>query len=113
MKIFIESKEKYFKIVENWKSFVNNGGHPTSSHMMLYNIIRSKKFDRGFTATKKQIKLDNGANPWQGLDDASWRIHRAATWGSGLEELIKPFGDLSREEIIIAWELIKDDPRLA
>jgi hypothetical protein len=109
MSYFIENKEDYLKIIESWKNYLKNGGKPTSSHMMLYNILRSKPFDRGFSPVTKQIKIDNGANPWQCLKDASWKIG----YKSYECELLEPFGELvASKEIKIAWEQIKTDARL-
>lgn len=113
MTYFIETKEQYLEIYKAWKEFVNNGGTVNSSHMMLYNILRSRPYDHGFTPITKPIKLQNGMNKWTGLREAAGRIRMAAIWGSGLEALLKPFGEtIDREVIKRAWEAIKEDPRL-
>ena len=113
MTYFIETKEQYLAICIAWKKFVNEGGTVNGSHMLLYNILRSRPYDKGFTPITKPIKLQNGMNPWTGFKDAAWRIRAAAVYGSGLETLLKPFGEtLNREDIKRAWELIKDDARL-
>lgn len=81
MRYFFEDKKDYLLVLESWKSFLKHGGQPTASQMMLYNILRSKQFDRGFSPIKKQIKLDNGANPWISLKNAAFDISRYANYG--------------------------------
>lgn len=110
---FIETKEQYLEIIKSWKKFVNEGGIVNGSHMLLYSILRSRPYDKGFTPITKLKKLQNGMNPWTGFKEATGRIQRAAIYGSGLEELLKPFGEtIDREVIKQAWALIKEDPRL-
>jgi len=110
---FIESKEHHLSICASWKKFVNEGGVVNSSHMMLYNILRSRSFDRGFTPITKAIKLQNGMNEWTGLREAAGRINRASVYGSGLADLLKPFGETINKEVVDrAWAAIKDDQRL-
>lgn len=110
---FIETKEQYLEIVKSWKDFVNSKKTIYNSHMVLYNIFRSKSFDKGFTPVTKVKKLENGCHEWQGLKNATYNILRAAIYGSGVEALLKPFGEtLNREDIKKAWEAIKEDPRL-
>lgn len=112
---FIEMKEQYLEILSCWRNYLLSGGKPTASHMMLYNILRSKSWDRGFSPTTKKIKLDNGHYAWSGLKNAAYGIMMAAAWGSGGREknLLEPFGKIiTAEEINKAWALIKSDPRL-
>jgi hypothetical protein len=111
---FIETKEQYLAIVKSWKAFVNGKNTITSSHLMLYSVLRSKKFDRGFTPVTKAIKLANGCDPWIGRKNAMWGIESAATYGgSRLTAILEPFGEtIGPEDIKRAWALIKDDQRL-
>jgi hypothetical protein len=110
---FIETKEQYLSICVSWKKFVNEDGTVNSSHMMLYNVFRSRPFDYGFTPMTKQIKLDNGRKKWECLNEAAGRIQRASIYGSGLTDLLKSFGEtIGKGEIDRAWALIKEDPRL-
>jgi len=110
---FIETKEQHIAICTAWKKFVNEGGTMNGSHMLLYNILRSRPYDKGFTPITKPVKLQNGMNPWTGFRDAAWRIRAAAVYGSGLEALLKPFGETINKEVIDrAWAAIKDDQRL-
>jgi len=113
MNYFIETKDRYLAICTAWKKFVNEGGTVNGSHMLLYNILRSRPYDKGFTPITKPIKLQNGMNPWTGFKEAAYRIRAAAVYGSGLEALLKPFGGTIDKEVVDrAWAAIKDDPRL-
>ncbi len=110
MTYFIESKEQYLEIIKSWKAFVNSNKTVYNSHMMLYNIFRSKKWDRGFSPTTKAIKLANGCDPWQGRKEAIWKIEAGARYGgSYLKELLLPFGDINPEEIKKAWAHINEE----
>lgn len=113
MNYFIDTKEQYLIICADWKKFVNDRGTVNSTHMMLYNIIRSIPFDHGFTPITKQIKIDNGSHKWECIREAAGRLKRASIYRSGLVELLKPFGETVNKEVIDrAWAAIKDDPRL-
>jgi hypothetical protein len=116
---FIETKEQYLAILSCWRNFLLSGGKPNASHMMLYNILRSKPWDRGFSPTTKKIKLANGHYEWFGLKLASLKISAASIYGgSYLKDLLEPFNEpafgkiIGKEEIDRAWALIKEDPRL-
>ena len=107
---FFESYLKYCDVVSAWKNYLLSGGKPTSSHMMLYNVFRTKQWNRGFSPTTKAIKLANGCDPWQGRKNAMWGIEKGAKYGgSFLKELLLPFGDISPEDIKRAWELINEE----
>jgi len=110
MNYFIDDKEVFLKMVESWKKFKE----PKACHMMLYNIIRSKPFDRGFSPVTKKSKLENGHYAWYSLKEAARQIMFAKSFsGSYLKNLIEPFGETINKEVIDqAWELIKNDPRL-
>jgi len=116
---FIESKEQYLAILSCWRNFLLSGGKPNASHMMLYNILRSKSWDKGFSSTTKEIKLANGHDKWFGLKQAAYRIKCASVYsGSYLKDLLEPFNEpafgkiIGKEEIDRAWALIKEDLRL-
>lgn len=116
---FIETEHQYLAIRSCWINYLLSGGKPTASHMMLYNILRSKSWDRGFSPTTKKIKLDNGHCAWQGLRLAAYGIRAASVYGgSYLKEILKPFSEpafgkiIGKEEIDRAWASIKDDQRL-
>lgn len=113
MNYFIETKEQYIAICTAWKKFVNDSITVDSAHMMLYNILRSKPFDHGFTPITRQIKLDNGCHKWECIREAAGRLKRASIYRSGLAELLKPFGEIINKEVIDrAWAAIKGDERL-
>lgn len=114
MTYFIENKDEFLKIRAAWKNYCNNGGHATAPHMMLYNILRSKPYDRGFTSLTKEIRLRSGHDKWQGLKKAANLIRLASNYGgSYLADLSEPFGETINKEVIDrAWALIKDDQRL-
>ncbi len=114
MTYFIESKEQYLEIVKSWKAFANSNKTLYNSHMMLYNILRSKPCDKGFSPTTKAIKLASGHDKWFGLKQAAWKIRAASVYGgSYLRHLLEPFGETINKEVIDrAWATIKDDPRL-
>jgi len=116
---FIETKEQYLAILSCWRDYLLQGKRSNASHMMLYNILRSKPWDKGFSPTTKEIKLVNGHDKWFGLKQAAHRIKCAYVYGgSYLKDLLEPFSDptfgkiIGKEEIDRAWALIKDAARL-
>jgi hypothetical protein len=111
---FIETKEQYLEIIDSWKAHVNSKKTIYSCHLMLYNILRSKSYDKGFTPVTKKLKLDNGQDKWFGLKNAAYQIRAAAIYGgSYLKFLCEPFGEkIAAEDIKKAWALIEKDARL-
>ena len=116
---FIETKEQYLAILSCWRNYLLSGSKPNASHMMLYNALRTKPWDCGFSPTTKEIKLANGHDKWFGLKQAAYRIKCASVYGgSYLKDLLEPFSEtafgkiIGKEEIDRAWALIKEDPRL-
>ena len=112
-------KEQYFAILSCWRDYLLSGGKPTASHMMLYNILRSKPWDRGFSPITRQIKLDNGHDEWLGTKLAAAGIGNAAKYGRGyLENILKPFREttfgkiIDVEDIKRAWALIEKEEKL-
>ena len=113
---FIETKEQYLAILSCWRNFLLSGGKPNAAHMMLYNILRSKPWDSGFSPTTKKIKLDNGHDKWFGTKLARHQIQAAAIYGgSYLKSLLEPFSEpafgkiITEEDIKRAWALIKEE----
>ena len=116
---FIETKEQYLAILSCWRNYLLSGSKPNASHMILYNVLRTKPWDCGFSPTTKEIKLANGHDKWFGLKQAAHRIKCASVYsGSYLKDLLEPFSEtafgkiIGKEEIDRAWALIKGDPRL-
>lgn len=116
---FIETKEQYLAVLSCWRDYLLSGGKPDSSHMMLYNILRSKPWDKGFSPATKEIKLANGHDKWFGLKQAAYRIKCASVYGGHyLKDILAPFSEpafgkiIGKEEIDRAWAAIKGDERL-
>lgn len=63
------SKEQFIALKEAWKKIAN----PTASDMIIYNILRSKAADNGFSPKTKNIQ---GIDEWRGYNDARYSADR-------------------------------------
>ena len=52
-----------------WKNFVKTK-NPTSSHMVVLNVLLGRPLKYGFSPATNEIKLKNGRDPWQGFSNA-------------------------------------------
>lgn len=105
---FIESKEQYLEAVKAWKKYINENRYiaPTSSQLLLYNIIKSQPWNKGFSPVTKKSKLDNGCDKWYGLNRAIEDFNRSCNYYSS-GKLLEPFGKtISIEDTKRAWEII-------
>ncbi len=86
-------KEHYLQFLQAWKQAVNSpsvkstkdpiygnklSGSVRSEHYMLYNILRGRSADVGFTPISNKNKLMNGVPLNLELHNARWAIERAA-----------------------------------
>lgn len=59
------SKEQFLALKEAWKKIA----HPTASDMIIYNILRSKPADNGFSPKTKNIQAND---EWRGFNAARY-----------------------------------------
>jgi hypothetical protein len=86
---FIINKEEFLQVVAAWKQIP---GHDATDHI-FYNALRGHDLKRGFVPIKSEIKLANGAAPWQSYEaaikDASWQLRDAPTYANTPERKAK------------------------
>jgi len=79
MTTLFETKKQYFYFRKTWADAVNsprakttktNYGWLRAEHMILYNILRQRAFDKGFSPITNTNKLENGAYINYGLYNA-------------------------------------------
>jgi len=107
-----KSKEHYLAFRAAWAAAVNNKDktqRPRAEHFVLYNILRGKSYDRGFTPTTNTKKLQNGAVINQGLYypiSCYLRVIKRISEGTKITEdlskydALKPFGDTITLEML-------------
>lgn len=82
-------------------------GWITASHMILYNLLREKNMENGFTNVTNEIKLQNGMLANHGLYFANQclldicriasmfedptKVHTYTWWKAHLEDFLRPF----------------------
>ena len=141
-----ENKEHYLAFRKAWSNAVNSekakphvdevdyshyGHHEkvkvrvdgwlTASHHILYNILRGRDYDRGFTLVTNRNKLMNGTSPNLGLVQAiaelknvkNWIRHELAAqelgkecmWTESINEFLAPFSETVTREMIFNLEI--------
>ena len=79
-------KEHYLAFRAAWAKNVNDGSFQlTGAHHMLYNILRGRAFDKGFTPITRQTKLQNGYHINHGLYRAAQDLRYPSNWLSVFE----------------------------
>lgn len=68
-KTYYISKEQFITLTEAWKQ---KEYHSATEHI-IYNVLRSKPSDLGFTKKTKNIQ---GNDPWYGYNTALWYVGR-------------------------------------
>jgi len=103
---FFKTKEDYLAMRQAWKDYINNGRHKTegleAEHHLIYAVLRKRDPKLGFKPVEKQIKLVNGAEPYQGLLHAKRKIWWATQYDTYMGGLMRPFGDTVTREMIHA-----------
>jgi hypothetical protein len=70
------TKFEYFTLKKEWTKALQNKHEPKSWEFVLYNLLREKPLDRGFTKKRKNIQ---GNHTWFGLfralDDALFQTN--------------------------------------
>ena len=88
------SKEHYLAFRAAWAKNVNDSSFQIdAAHHMMYNILRGRAFDKGFTPITRQTKLQNGYRINHGLYLAAQRLRYPSEWLSIFE------GTVSKEMI--------------
>ena len=90
MTTLFETKEQYLYFRKMWADAVNspkakttktNYGWLHAEHMVLYNILRQRQFDKGFSPVTSKNKLENGAyinyGLWSACSTLRSHINRA------------------------------------
>jgi len=54
---YFETKDQYLNFQQAWKNAINSGVHLTSAHFILYNLIRGKDPQTGFTPFQRMSKI--------------------------------------------------------
>jgi len=71
---FIINKEEYLTVIAAWNKISNRD----AKDHIFYNVFRGFPIDRGFHPIQREHKINNGAQPWQALNqakkDAQWVI---------------------------------------
>lgn len=76
---FFTDKNDYINFLKAWKVATNMPKKEIrlrAEHFMLYNIIRGKEFDNGFTIITNRNKLENGMKINEGLFDSYFFLER-------------------------------------
>ena len=121
-KHFFDTKEDYLNFKKQWASAVNDKrakkelikksythygnevdcsyqkkGWVQAVHHVIYNIVRDKPFDYGFTAITDKNKLQNNfGNPTHAFDSALYMLgvfQRSAKDSRRVHDVMEPFGD--------------------
>ena len=106
------SREEYTVRVDGWL---------TAAHHVLYNILRNRDYDHGFTLITNRNKLLNGTSPNLGLVQAvanlkhvqEWIRQELAAqeqgkdcmWSDAIDKFLAPFGDTVNREMIFNLEI--------
>jgi hypothetical protein len=103
-KQFFLSKEAYLKFKAAWADLAQKK-KVTSTDILFYNIIRGKKFRRGFTPITKATKLSNGASPDQAFTGALSSLRYLARtdtkWSlQNRQEFLKRFNETLPVEVL-------------
>ena len=101
MTTFILSKEQFTQYNARFISTAH-AKNLTAGDMLLNNILRNKDIRRGFTPITNPVKLNHGANEWQGFDAARSELRHSLRWVSGIESYKTKFGLELTTEMIIA-----------
>lgn len=113
-----DTKDQYFSMRSHWAQNCRNI-LISSSHMVLYNMLRRKPPSCGFTPITNKIKLANGARPNDGFVEAmriigyyaaratepsqtGWFMGVQTTSGSTVARFLEPFGDTVTPQMLIA-----------
>lgn len=97
-----ETKEQYLAFRSAWAQSANDkNSHLRAEHFALYNLLRGKPIERGFTPITNRTKLQNGIRLNHGLYFAAWEVKRAIegtkktspdSWTKAtIERLLAPF----------------------
>jgi hypothetical protein len=96
---FILNKEQFQEAQKHWKKFAQ-ARKATSSDMLIYNLIRGKAADFGFTPISNKRKLDNNGNdPFQNFKLAKSNARYELKWNQTPLETI--FGSIMKDEKIL------------
>jgi len=96
-------KEHYLAFRAAWAKSVNDKDVKiTAAHHMVYNILRGKDFDTGFSPVIRTTKLQNGFYINQGVYQAS----REVNW----ESLLKVFDGTATSEMVHAAKMPECKP---
>jgi len=78
---YFETKEQFIAFRNAWAKAAQ-AGKITAAHMVMYNAIRGKDLDHGFTPVTNHNKLNNGTRLNHGFVDAVNEYMRIADWSS-------------------------------
>ena len=124
MTTYFETKEQFLTFRKAWSDAVNHENNKkhvvdgpygrykesawlTGAHFMLYNILRGRSFDTGFTPITKRTKLENGAYLNHGLYNAAYHLGRVVNtareqtnsgWFEKLKRVVKGDQELNWRE---------------
>ena len=107
----VNSEKAKKKVVEekSWDSRtmirVTQKGWLTSTHMMVYNMLRGRAYDRGFTMITNRNKLMNGTSPNLGLIQTIADLNRMHRYPDCMSTFLEPFDGTVTEEMILALEV--------
>ena len=89
------SKEHYLEFIAAWKNWANRGGHITSSHLILYALLRNRDWNDGWTPATKIGKIDQ--QKWKVIYafEAIRSVHNETA-------LLAPFDGTVTTEMLIA-----------
>jgi hypothetical protein len=98
------TKEEYLNFKTAWSKLAKEK-KITTTMILFYNVVRGKKFKRGFTPVTNQNKLSNGAKPDQAFNEALWTVRRLAQglnkWVlADREQFISQFGGTVSPELM-------------
>ena len=114
MTTYFQTKEQYLTFRNNWANAVNSKKELTAAHHILYNILRGRSHDMGFTPITNGNKLRNGMlfnfGLYHGMVELE-RIYKYLTTGKGwgglyADDFYIPFAS-SKEEFIALLKTVE------
>lgn len=102
-----KSKEHYQAFRKAWSDAVNSDDTDvTAAHFILYNILRGRSYDKGFTPVTRPTKLRNGFYINHGL----YHAFQELKWRLKNESFLDVFGGTVDADMISKLELPECKP---
>ena len=88
------SKEHYLEFIAAWKNWVNRGGYISSSHIILYALLRNRDWNAGWTDPKNPGKITE--QHWK-----KWYAFQSIKMAHNERALLAPFDGTITTEMLM------------